>query len=84
MLGLPPPPLAAGGGYAGGHPLAQRQTGGEAGAERWLLLAQEEGSSKKGDKATGRPQRARRRTGGKASQMLAHLGGCRIKGEQSF
>ena len=36
----------------------------------------------KGDgKATGRPQRARRRTGGEASQMLAHLEGLLNKGK---
>lgn len=40
----PPPPLAAGGGYAGGHQLVQRQTGGKAGAGRWLPLAREKGS----------------------------------------
>lgn len=40
----PPPPLAAGGGYAGGHQSGQRQTGGKAGAGRWLPLAREEGS----------------------------------------
>lgn len=39
----PPPPLAAGGGYAGGHQLVQRQTGGKAGAGRWLSLAREGG-----------------------------------------
>ena len=37
--------------------------------------------SKRDGKATGRPQRAGRRTGGKASQMLAHLGGMPIKGK---
>lgn len=43
----------------------------------------EEGSSERGGKARGRPQRAGRRTRGEASQMLAHLEGIPEQRENS-